>query len=128
MPWAPTRSCRWPGCQRRQYETYCRVHANLSPRNHGGIPRQMRGLNAAFERAKRLVIERDVRFTSLPASPTNTPSATLDEIDNYFGGGGPHCRFRRRSTTLPRPDVRAVDVRLAHQARQPGRTGGTWAL
>ena len=87
MPWAPEQRCLARRCQRRQGEPYCRDHASLSPRNHRGIPRQARGLGAAFERAKRLVIESDGGRCRLRLVGCTGVATTADHILPRSRGG-----------------------------------------
>ncbi len=85
--WAPLRVCRWLGCRRRQDAAYCGLHSRLSPRNHRGILRQARGLGPDFERAKRLVIERDGGRCQLRLAGCTTVATTADHIVPRSKGG-----------------------------------------
>ena len=87
MPWAPARLCLRPGCLRRQRGPYCAQDDRLSPRNHGGVPRQARGLHAAFERAKSLVIERDGERCQLGLPGCRVVASTADHILPRSRGG-----------------------------------------
>lgn len=97
MPWAPKRSCLWPGCRLRQAAAYCADHAAVNSRNHQGLPRQARGLGAEFARAKRLVIERDGSRCQLRLRGCTVVATTADHIVPRSRGGTAHPSYLRAS-------------------------------
>lgn len=46
------RVCGEPGCPTLGVGRYCVPHARVSSRNHRGVPRQLRGHGATYERAR----------------------------------------------------------------------------
>lgn len=55
MTRAPVLRCSRPRCPetRAPGSTFCPGHDRTSARNHGGVPRQLRGHGAEYERARR---------------------------------------------------------------------------
>ena len=148
MAWAPVRRCGRPGCTRRQLGAYCSDHARLTSRNHRGVARQERGLDAEFERAKRFVIERDGGGCRLRLPGCTVIATTADHIIPRWRGGRTrldnlrascnHCNSARgdgrTDTQVEQSSVTSV-TRVAAAGRgiessatpAPARTAATFA-
>jgi 5-methylcytosine-specific restriction endonuclease McrA len=48
--------CPEPGCPTITDGGRCRVHGRTSPRNHRGVPRQLRGYDRTYELARRQIL------------------------------------------------------------------------
>lgn len=55
-PTAPLAICLVPGCRARVPRGFCARHARTSSRNHGGLSRQARGYDRAYERARKALL------------------------------------------------------------------------
>ena len=97
MPWAPDRRCLWLGCTVRQRAPYCRTHVALTSRNHSGVARQRRGLGPEFERAKRLVIQRDAGRCQLRLRGCTAIATSADHVIPRSWGGSGHPTNLRAS-------------------------------
>ena len=87
MPWAPVLVCIQPGCRVRHAGPRCPTHAGTSSRNHYGVPRQQRGLGAAFDRFRPQVIERDGGRCRLRLAGCTVSATTADHILPRSRGG-----------------------------------------
>ena len=135
MPWAPVRLCGWPGCTRRQAPSHCAVHAPLTSRNHFGVHRQARGLGAAFNRAKRFVIEHDGGRCQLRLPGCTKIATTADHIVRRSNGGTAnlsnlrascgHCNSARGDRQTDAPVGRSSVTSVTRVAVETGRGIGS---
>lgn len=87
MPTASLRVCAFPSCRARQDATRCPKHERMSSRNHGGVPRQARGLGAEFDALKPVVIARDGGRCQLRLPGCTAVATTADHIVPRSRGG-----------------------------------------
>ena len=126
MPWAPLLLCVQPGCRARQALPRCPMHARVSSRNHYGTPRQRRGLGAAFDRWKPLVIERDGARCRLRHPGCTIVATTADHIIPRSQGGRTTLENLRASCCYcnsARGDSRNSEATRTSVTRAAGQTG-----
>jgi len=88
MPWAPLRTCIEPGCKGRQSALRCTRHDR---RNHGGVSRQARGYDRAYERERALLLGRPCALRL--AGCTGTAKTAQHTDDDRLVPACGHCNY-----------------------------------
>ena len=109
MPWAPLRICAQPGCKERQEGPRCAEHERTSSRNHRGVPRRLRGYDAAYERQRALLVGRPC-VMRLPGC-TGVATTAQHTDDGTLVPACAHCNYAdgARRSRLGQRALRGVD-------------------